>query len=546
MLQVRNISTSEVMDVCNVKQAENGYEFIGRYVFGTRFFNKYGHVFENAREEDGHSILTLRDGWEVCGKSRKPRTSTKQAEPTAVEPTPAPFLPDGTTLDEYAACYSTWCDSVAARGDEDIYLIKTTAGNYVTFARDAERLMDAFGASASGERGVKYAYISADAFGDCIEALMNHDLTFSIVEMGSEPTPQQAVEPAQVVEPEPEPQPAPAPQAAPAQPQPQPQLETGGVTDALAMAFMPVFGKVAESIKAQILGEVDAQMQQLKAAVRNQATRLEISSPQGTHKVEGVFCDRFEQLLAVVQSGKPVYMYGPAGCGKSYTAKQVATALGLPYYETSQAMFAHDLKGYGDAGGNYVETPLYKAVKEGGLFFLDEVDASRPEALVVLNNLIANRRFDFPVVGNVDAHPNFRVMAAGNTRMTGASVQYTARQAQDASFKNRFFFSLFSYDERIERALCGDNEEIIEFAHDLRNAARATGIEQLVSYRQITDLAGLAGVVNDDVYVLRGSVIQEKEADEVRMLYGELEHKNNRWARAMKALIDVIENEKVW
>lgn len=541
MLQVRNISTSEVMDVCNVKQ--NGNEFIGRYIFGTRFFNKYGHIFELDREEDGHSILTLREGWEVCGKSRKPRTSTKQGEPVAAEPTPAPFLPDGTTLDEYAACYSTWRDSVAARGDEDIYLIKTARGNYLTFSRDAEKLVEALGASASGEHGVKYAYVSADEFGECIEALMNVDLTFNIVEMGGEPSQTQAVEPAKAVEPEPEP--APAPQAAPAQPQ-QPQLETGGVTDALALAFMPVFGKVAESIKAQILGEVDAQMQQLKSAVRNQATRLEIVSPQGTHKVEGVFCDRFQQLLSVVQSGKPVYMYGPAGCGKSYTAKQVATALGLPYYETSQAMFAHDLKGYGDAGGNYVETPLYKAVKEGGLFFLDEVDASRPEALVVLNNLIANRRFDFPVVGNVEAHPNFRVMAAGNTRMTGASVQYTARQAQDASFKNRFFFSLFSYDERIERSLCGDDDIIIEFAHDLRNAARETGIEQLVSYRQITDLADLAGVVNDDVYVLRGSVIQEKEADEIRMLYDALEHKNNRWAKAMKALIDVVENEKVW
>lgn len=529
MLQVRNISTSEVMDVCNVKQ--NGSEFIGRYIFGTRFYNKYGHIFELAREEDGHSILTLREGWEVCGKSMKARTSTKQAEP------------NGTASAQFAAYYDAWRNN-AGNVDEDILLVKTAAGSYVTFERDAKKVVDAFSESASGEEnGVKYAYISADAFGECIEALMNVDLTFSIIEMGGEPVQAQAVEPVQV---EPEPAPSPTPQAPTAQPQPQPQLETGGVTDALALAFMPVFGKVAESIKAQILGEVDAQMQQLKAAVRNQATRLEITSPQGTHKVEGVFCERFEQLLSVVQSGKPVYMYGPAGCGKSYTAKQVATALGLPYYETSQAMFAHDLKGYGDAGGNYVETPLYKAVKEGGLFFLDEVDASRPEALVVLNNLIANRRFDFPVVGNVDAHPNFRVMAAGNTRMTGASVQYTARQAQDASFKNRFFFSLFSYDERIERSLCGDDEVIIEFAHDLRNAARETGIEQLVSYRQITDLADLAGIVNDDVYVLRGSVIQEKEADEIRMLYDALERKNNRWAKAMKALIDVVENEKVW
>jgi MoxR-like ATPases len=182
-------------------------------------------------------------------------------------------------------------------------------------------------------------------------------------------------------------------------------------------------------------------------------------------------------------------MYGPAGCGKSHTAKQVAESLNLDFYETSTVLFAHDMKGYGDANGHFVETPFYKAFANGGLFFLDEVDASAPDALVVLNTAIANGRFDFPVVGNVQAHKNFRVMAAGNTLMTGADLDYTARAVQDKSFINRFFFVGFDYDLEIEKAITNNDTELIEFAHDFRNAAQRAGLSVCLSYRQLEVLA---------------------------------------------------------
>lgn len=263
--------------------------------------------------------------------------------------------------------------------------------------------------------------------------------------------------------------------------------------------------------------------------------------------LKGVFHKSFEIFCNLVSADKPLYFYGPAGCGKSYMAKQIADALGLDYYETSQAMFAHDLKGYGDAKGEYVSTPFYKAFSKGGLFFLDEVDASAPEALVVLNNAIANKRFDFPVVGMVTAHKDFRVVAAGNTRMTGATLAYTARQCQDTSFKNRFFFELVGYDERIELSIANGDKDIVEFAHDIRKAARETNILQLCSYRQIKDMATLLPCVNGDLsHIVRGSVLQEKEVDEANILYSHLAHKSNPWAKAMKQEIENMKNEEVW
>lgn len=274
---------------------------------------------------------------------------------------------------------------------------------------------------------------------------------------------------------------------------------------------------------------------------------IEVKSAAGVGKIEGVTNKDFEIFVNLVNAGKPLYMYGPAGSGKSYTAKQIADALKLDYYETSQALFAHELKGYGDAAGKFVETAFYRAFANGGVFFLDEVDASAPEALVVLNNAIANKRFDFPVIGNVNAHENFRVIAAGNTRMTGATMEYTARQMQDTSFKNRFFFATVTYDRSIFLALTGGDEEIVSFGEDLRRAARNTGISQLFSYRQASDLATLQECCkNNDAYLLRGSVLQEKTVDDAVNLYEHLTDKSNRWAKAMKRCIEEMRTEEVW
>ena len=355
----------------------------------------------------------------------------------------------------------------------------------------------------------------------------------------------------------PEPTAAPEPQAqAVVEPEPTPEPAPKVIATAKApnidavQALMASFGAQLQSAlqpRADIdeKAVVDIVCRELDKRASH-IQHIQVKSPNGTANMTGCFCEKFEYLVNIVSAGKPLYMYGPAGSGKSFTAKQIAEALGLPYFETSQAMFSYDLKGYGDAGGNYVETPFYKAFTQGGLFFLDEVDASASEAMVVLNNAIANRRFDFPVVGMVNAHEKFRVVAAGNTRMTGATLAYSARQMQDSSFKNRFFFEVMGYDRRIELQLANNDKEIVEFAHDLRKAARDSQILQLCTYRQIQDLAQLDGCCADDAHLLRGSVLQEKEIDEIEILRDRLEHKNNRWAKAMKKVADIVRSEEIW
>ena len=317
--------------------------------------------------------------------------------------------------------------------------------------------------------------------------------------------------------------------------------EVDALTSA-STALTPLFAGVQKNVTDAVMMTLKPIIDSLKKQAATQVQHIQITNSDGqTHQLDEVVCEDFEEILTYVSKGAPVYLYGAAGCGKSHTARQLADALGLPFYESMQVMFAHDVKGYGDAGGNYQATPFFKAFTEGGVFFLDEVDASAPEALVVLNTAIANRRFDFPIVGNVTAHPNFRVVAAGNTAMTGADLEYVARSVQDAATENRFSFFEMHYDRRVELPVCaGGDEVLMSFITDLRQAIRAANIIKCVSYRQTKLLADPDLLKFGRVKALRRNVFKGMEADEIRIIYGYLTDTENIWAKAMYELFDNI------
>lgn len=318
-------------------------------------------------------------------------------------------------------------------------------------------------------------------------------------------------------------------------PAPQPKFEVGGLEGGLAQVFAPVFNQVAAQIEANIRAKVDAEMRELKRIADTKARKLEITLPDGKKtKVEGLTMDGFDDMVKDLAAGYNIYMYGPAGTGKSHTAKQLAAALGVPYYEINQVEFAHEVTGYGDATGRYVSTPLYEAVVNGGLCFFDEFDRSAQSATTVVNTLLANRRFTFPVIGNVEAHPNFRVVAAGNTTMTGASNEYVAANVIDASSRDRFIFYKTYYDERIELpVMAKDDKDLVTFMQELRKAADMSHV-QLVASMRATDY--LKNHENDKVNALQRGLFKGMEPEDIRILYNHLSTKgmNTEWAKTME------------
>lgn len=260
----------------------------------------------------------------------------------------------------------------------------------------------------------------------------------------------------------------------------------------------------------------------------------EIKTPVGTKEVKGTVHEQFEKVCTLVNMDIPVFLSGAAGTGKNVICKQVAEALNLDFYFTNAVTQEFQLKGFIDANGTYHETQFYKAFTQGGLFFLDEMDGSIPETLIILNSAIANRYFDFPT-GKVEAHPDFRIIAAGNTVGTGADIEYTGRFQLDASSLDRFALVTIDYSPAIEKAVTGGNEELCQFAREFREVTEKVGIRCLFTYRSMERITKLEELF-DLSEVLKMSLTKGLSKDDIKIIVNEFKG-TSKYLTALKSMI---------
>ena len=93
----------------------------------------------------------------------------------------------------------------------------------------------------------------------------------------------------------------------------------------------------------------------------------------------------------------PLLIKGPTGCGKTRFVAHMAARLKLPLYTVAchDDLTAADLVGrhlISDKGTYWCDGPLTRAVREGGICYLDEVVEARKDTTVVLHPLADDRR----------------------------------------------------------------------------------------------------------------------------------------------------------
>ena len=117
----------------------------------------------------------------------------------------------------------------------------------------------------------------------------------------------------------------------------------------------------------------------------------------------------------------PLLIKGPTGCGKTRFVAHMAARLGLPLYTVAchDDLTAADLVGrhlIGDGKTMWCDGPLTRAVREGGICYLDEVVEARKDTTVVLHPLADDRRI-LPIdrTGELlSAPPSFMLVVSYN------------------------------------------------------------------------------------------------------------------------------------
>ena len=250
-----------------------------------------------------------------------------------------------------------------------------------------------------------------------------------------------------------------------------------------------------------------------------------------------IFHEKFDDVAKFVMKGRAPYLYGPSGCGKTYMVNnQLASILNANVVTNGYVIYEQDILGYtNSATGQYVPGNFYRCYKYGDIIFLDELDNGVANATVVLNGFTGgnNTSYTFPDGLNTKRHPNFRMIAAGNTNGSGRTVAHNTRQKMDESVMQRLKAVECGYDNRIEDKILVDYQDWLSFVKQFRkaveNISTISGEPNTIGIFTTRDAEELKEDLEDNSFdmekLLQYYFIQTKDVDTLNSIYTYL---NNR------------------
>ncbi|MFZ5485336.1 MAG: CbbQ/NirQ/NorQ/GpvN family protein [Pseudomonadota bacterium] len=202
--------------------------------------------------------------------------------------------------------------------------------------------------------------------------------------------------------------------------------------------------------------------------------------------------DEIAIFEAAYRNKLPVLLKGPTGCGKTRFMEYMAWRLKRPLITVSchDDLTASDLVGrYLVKGGEtvWVDGPLTRAVRVGGICYLDEIVEARKDTMVVIHPLADDRRaLPMEKLGLLlEATDEFCLAISYNPGYQ--SVLKDLKQ----STRQRFVALEFDYPNvELERRIvaneakvdAGMAEQLVKFAHMTRNL-KGSGLDEGASTR---------------------------------------------------------------
>ena len=191
-----------------------------------------------------------------------------------------------------------------------------------------------------------------------------------------------------------------------------------------------------------------------------------------------------DKLDKLISSGiKNIWMVGPAGCGKSTMARNVANKKDLPYLCISCGIGTSATEFVGYKYPERQATRFSEFYAKPSVILIDEITALDPAVAQILNAALANDEIE-TTTGLVHRHPECIIIATSNTFGFGCDRQYVANNQLDASTIDRFIGGILevNYSTSFESQF---DEEVVSYVNTLRKFTKEMDVRKVLSTRMI-------------------------------------------------------------
>jgi MoxR-like ATPase len=220
---------------------------------------------------------------------------------------------------------------------------------------------------------------------------------------------------------------------------------------------------------------------------------------------------KWKYLIRSVMRGKNIMMTGPAGAGKSVTAKHVAKALNREFFyfnlgatQDPRATLIGNVHFNKETGTYFSESHFIKAIQtENAVILLDELSRAHPEAWNILMTVLdPNQKYV-----RLDEHQDAKTVAVapGVSFIATANIgnEYTSTRSMDRALLDRFVIlemDVLTKEDEMEllsmiypHLEAGSVHDIAEIAHTTRLEVvrEMPKITSAISTRLTIEMAGL-------------------------------------------------------
>ena len=224
-----------------------------------------------------------------------------------------------------------------------------------------------------------------------------------------------------------------------------------------------------------------------------------------------------ELVRAALASGAHILLEGPPGTGKSTLLRQVAESRHTEFVlvEGSAELTPARLIGSFDPAlvleqgyrpENFSDGPLVRAMRDGGLLYVEELNRVPEETINVLLTVMSEGEINVPRLGRIGADPSFRLVAAmnpydsvGTSRLSMALYDRTCLISvgyQDAEHE-RQIVQLAA--EQAKPALVAEAVALARATRDHPDLRSGASVRGAIDYaRLVPELADVRAVPADD------------------------------------------------